>query len=111
MQGMNPTTDMYSMMTPTITEEGKDGVSYQILNENAWEVMRKQFIYNTDPADAAETLNALGVGNLIDYDPEINGDQLAAPTPEGQENGQLSDLEAAEQAIANGIATDVTNSS
>ena len=105
MQGMNPTTDMYSMMTPTITQEGEDGTSYQVLNENAWEVMRKQFIYNTDPAEAAETLTALGAGNLIDYDPAING-----PTPaENNQPAPADDLAAAEQAIANGTATNVTN--
>ena len=65
----------------------------------------KQFIYNTDPAEAAETLTALGAGNLIDYDPAING-----PTPaENNQPAPADDLAAAEQAIANGTATNVTN--
>ena len=103
LRGINTATDIYSMMTPTNSID-IDGQSFQELSTSAWQIVLEQFIANEDPAYAASQLDAMGImSGGIDYTPP--------PAPEVTENVPANDIEAAERAIANGTATNVTNGS
>ena len=105
LRGIDTAQDIYSMMTPTNSID-IDGQSFQELSEAAWKIVLEQFIMNEDPAYAASQLDAMGImTGGIDYTAPPEPEEPAEPQPADP----VSDIEAAERAIANGVATDVTN--
>ena len=105
LRGIDTAHDIYSMMTPTNSID-IDGQSFQELSEAAWKIVLEQFIMNEDPAYAASQLDAMGImTGGIDYTAPPEPEEPAEPQPADP----VSDIEAAERAIANGVATDVTN--